>query len=150
MNILLATDGSEFSKEATRKCCELFKVDEDSKITIISAVEVMTPQEPFGTSDDYYIVATKAAHKTAEKIVQDARDDVEKILAEEKANIDIEIIDGNATQVIVEKSEEIGADVVVVGSHGRGFWGRVFLGSVSDAVTKHAPCSVLVVRKKLV
>ena len=37
-------------------------------------------------------------------------------------------------------------DLIVVGSHGRGFWGRL-LGSVSDGVVHHAPCSVLVVRK---
>ena len=38
------------------------------------------------------------------------------------------------------------ADLIVVGSHGRGFWGRL-LGSVSNGVVHHAPCSVLVVRK---
>ena len=37
-------------------------------------------------------------------------------------------------------------DVIVVGSHGRGFVKRVVLGSVSHHVLQHAPCPVLVVR----
>jgi nucleotide-binding universal stress UspA family protein len=34
----------------------------------------------------------------------------------------------------------------VVGSHGRGFWKRLLLGSVSQAVAAHATCSVEIVR----
>ena len=53
---------------------------------------------------------------------------------------------GRPAQVIVEAAERWGADVIVAGSHGHGFWGRLAIGSVSDAVLHHAPCSVLVVR----
>ncbi len=45
-------------------------------------------------------------------------------------------------------AEEIGADVIVVGSHGRGAIERLLLGSVSEQVVRHAPCPVLVVRPK--
>ena len=38
--------------------------------------------------------------------------------------------------------------MIVVGSHGKGFLSRVLLGSVSEHVTRHAPCLVLVVRAK--
>ncbi|MCB1025610.1 MAG: universal stress protein [Acidobacteria bacterium] len=48
---------------------------------------------------------------------------------------------------IVEKAKRWNADLIIVGSHGRGFWGRVMLGSISDSLVHHAPCSVLVVRK---
>jgi nucleotide-binding universal stress UspA family protein len=48
---------------------------------------------------------------------------------------------------IVRLGEEIGAGVIVVGSRGRGRLRRAFAGSVSDAVVRHAPCPVLVVRE---
>ena len=38
------------------------------------------------------------------------------------------------------------ADLIVVGSHGRGTVGRFLIGSVSDHVVRNAPCPVLVVR----
>jgi len=53
---------------------------------------------------------------------------------------------GAPSRMIIESATNWGADLIVVGSHGRGFWGRVMLGSVSDAILHHAPCSVLVVR----
>jgi nucleotide-binding universal stress UspA family protein len=43
---------------------------------------------------------------------------------------------------------DVGADVIVVGSHGRGAIERLLLGSVSEQVVRHAPCPVLVVRPK--
>jgi len=51
--------------------------------------------------------------------------------------------------MIVEAAEEWDADMIVVGSHGHGFWGRLALGSVSDAVIHQAPCSVLIAKAPL-
>ena len=56
-------------------------------------------------------------------------------------------IEPSEKEQIIELAREWGADLIVVGSHGRGFWGRL-LGSVSTGVVHHAPCSVLVVRKR--
>ena len=53
------------------------------------------------------------------------------------------ILPGGAAQTLVEVAE--GADLLVVGSHGRGVIARTLLGSVSDYVVRHAPCPVLVV-----
>jgi nucleotide-binding universal stress UspA family protein len=42
----------------------------------------------------------------------------------------------------------MGADLVVVGSHGRTGLAKLVLGSVASHVVTHAPCSVLVVKMK--
>jgi nucleotide-binding universal stress UspA family protein len=49
-------------------------------------------------------------------------------------------------EAIVHLAEEIGADLIVIGSRGRGGLRRALMGSVSDSVVRHAHCPVLVVR----
>jgi len=51
-------------------------------------------------------------------------------------------------QEIAQLASDLQADLVVVGVHGRGAVTRFFLGSVAEAVTRLAPCPVLVFRQK--
>jgi nucleotide-binding universal stress UspA family protein len=53
---------------------------------------------------------------------------------------------GSAATAIREAAEAEGADLLIVGSHGRDRAGRLVLGSVSDALVRQAPCPVLVAR----
>ena len=55
---------------------------------------------------------------------------------------------GDPGDMIVEAAEAEHADMILVGSHGRGAVGRLFLGSVSEHVVRNAPCPVLVVRPR--
>jgi len=55
-------------------------------------------------------------------------------------------LEGYPPDVIVEYAQEIGADLIVVGSRGRGDLASLVLGSTSHRVVNHAPCDVLVVR----
>jgi universal stress protein A len=57
-----------------------------------------------------------------------------------------ELRDGDARREILAAAAEWRPDVVVMGSHGRNGLQRFLLGSVSDSVVRHAPCSVEVVR----
>ena len=54
---------------------------------------------------------------------------------------------GEAGHEITNLARELDADIIVVGTHGRSGLGRVLLGSIATNVTKHAPCSVLIVRR---
>lgn len=53
---------------------------------------------------------------------------------------------GQPANEIVELSEELGVDLIVVGSKGLGGIRRALMGSVSDAVARYARCPVMVVR----
>jgi nucleotide-binding universal stress UspA family protein len=53
---------------------------------------------------------------------------------------------GDPRTVIVDEAAEWGANLIVMGSHGRTGLKRFLLGSVAQAVVGHAPCSVEVVR----
>lgn len=56
---------------------------------------------------------------------------------------------GDPRHVLVDVARATGADLVIVGSHGRTGFDRLLLGSVASHVVGHAPCSVLVVKAKL-
>jgi nucleotide-binding universal stress UspA family protein len=56
------------------------------------------------------------------------------------------VLRGRAATAIVDDAEAFGADLVVVGSRGRGAIGSLILGSVSGEVVDHAPCPVLIAR----
>lgn len=45
-------------------------------------------------------------------------------------------------------AEEVSADLVVIGTHGRSGWKRLSLGSTTEAVLRHSPCPVLTVGPK--
>ena len=53
---------------------------------------------------------------------------------------------GDPKSTIIDASEEWRADLIVIGSHGRKALDRFLMGSVSEAVARHAHCSVEIVR----
>ena len=148
MKILIATDGSTFSQQALAKACELAEGWDDVSFRIISIYEPQVPMaaESFAISAEYYQQLDDLAKQRAEATAQKSVDFIKTHLPSASTEITSRVELGIPAQVIVEAAESWDADLVVVGSHGYGFWGRLALGSVSDAVVHHSPCSVLVVR----
>jgi nucleotide-binding universal stress UspA family protein len=60
--------------------------------------------------------------------------------------IETTVSTGRPYQVILDIADIWKADTIVMGSHGRSGWDRVFMGSVSTAVLSHANCSVVIVK----
>ncbi len=149
MKILLATDGSEHAVNAAKKCAEIIRVTDETQIKILSVVEMTIPvaADPFGASHEFYLRIKDQSKDAAE----DSVEKLSKVLENEfpdgntvKISTDVQL--GSPKEAIVDEAKSWGADLIVVGSHGYGFWERMLLGSVSDAVIHHAPCSVLIVR----
>jgi nucleotide-binding universal stress UspA family protein len=60
---------------------------------------------------------------------------------------DVAVRDGSPGSQILEEARESGADLIVMGTHGRGGFERLVLGSVAEKVLRKAPCPVLTVSK---
>lgn len=145
MKVLLATDGSEYSSAAAERFCVLYGTRDDVEVRVISVYEEsqVPPMEPFILAPEHYLAMTEAAKNQASHFASAIADQIKSNVGE--ITIEAFAISGKPSAVIVEQAAEWKADLIIVGSHGRGFWGRM-LGSVSNGVVNHAPCSVLVVR----
>lgn len=56
------------------------------------------------------------------------------------------VVRGHAADAIVRYAESEGVSLVVVGQHGHSRIARFFLGSTSDRVSEHCPCTVMIVK----
>lgn len=150
MKILVATDGSEFGESAVTECCRLIELGVASSVTVITIYEAQVPMpaEPLAISAEHYQRLDAMANERAKAIASDAAAKIREAAGDPNFGVATIVDVGRPAQKIVESATDIGAEIVVVGSHGRGFWGRLTLGSVSDSVVHHSPCSVLVVRPK--
>jgi nucleotide-binding universal stress UspA family protein len=135
VKILIGVDDSVFSEAAVEAVARR-KYDPGTQVRLVSAVEPV------------YLGFEKAQETNLYARAREAVDRAVRVLRDGETSFEIttEIIEGSAKQVIVEEAERWGADLVVVGSHGRRGMQRFLLGSVSQAVAMHAPCSVEIVR----
>ena len=137
--ILLATDGSEEAELAARTAADLAtKTGSELHLVHVLVLPPETLHDPFGT----------AAREEFEKRGR-ARLEVltEKLEASGGAVEGAHFRVGSPDAEIVAQAEEVGADMVVLGSRGLGAMRRALMGSVSDSVVRHAHCPVLVVRE---
>ncbi len=135
--IVLATDLGPASDAATDEAFRLAAAL-GAKLLAVSVIDPRTLQLPggrFGRRIDQERSRRETA--AAELVVRGRRDQVPTTFL---------IWEGDPADSILEAAQSEGADLIVVGSHGRGGLERALIGSVSDQVIRRAPCPVLVVR----
>ncbi len=148
MKILLAVDGSECSANAVHEVATRpWRDGTELKILSVVARPVPFPvPDPFLVLEGARHVWMKEERERLETFVEEMRTSVHSSKSGEDLNIETEVIEGSPKEVIVEEAEKWGADLIVVGCHGYGNVKKFMLGSVSQAVAAHAPCSVEIVR----
>lgn len=55
------------------------------------------------------------------------------------------LVKGDAAKLITEKADDLGVEMIILGSHGHGLLHKVLLGSVSESVIRHARCNITIV-----
>lgn len=133
--ILVATDGSPSSRAAVERAVR-FAQTYEGEIEIVSVVDV--PAELYGDAPD---LVDELINK-AKGYTEDAVQLVKSKGIEATAHVAV----GVAYEVIPELAQKIGAQVIVVGSHGRTGMRRLLMGSVAEKIIGFASCPVLVAR----
>lgn len=137
--LLVASDGSDESRLAIGRAVHLANAD-DAELHIVHVGLLSQWVQPDTLSSKQY-----------EQLKEEAQDrlDAEVAYAEEvggtvtKAHRRM----GKADAEIIELSEELEADLVLLGSRGQNTIERIVLGNDSESVVRYAPCSVMVVRQ---
>ena len=148
--ILVATDGSECSAKAVQAIANRPWAP-GTEVRIVSAVQLAMPEIPSAWSPDNPQYPTgllnevwKEAEVRAHAAIADARKTLEK--AGLKISESHTPAIGEPRAVILDQASAWGANLIVVGSHGKHGLDRMLMGSVSEAVALHAHCSVEIFR----
>jgi nucleotide-binding universal stress UspA family protein len=141
-HILLPVDGSATSHQALVKAAGLAKVLGSA----VTAIYVIDPYPFTGLGSDFaygqseYLSAATLEAKQATEAAQ-------KLLEEAGVKVKTQMVRAHSTwRGILETAQEVGADLIVMGSHGRRGLDKMVLGSVAQRVLSHAHLPVFVVR----
>lgn len=140
IRIVVAIDGSKASEGTLQALAAQFS-SQKAVVRVLHVVEPFTiAVSPLMAPD--YAPELEARLKDGHALVERAKNtlDASGFTAE------AEVREGDIREMILESAEDWGADLIVVGSHGQKGLPRTLLGSVAEAVARHASCSVEVVR----
>ena len=138
LRVLVALDFSDCSRVALS---EAFAVAERWSPTSLLLLTVIPEQPDVGEGMDL-----------VEQSVDDLRRMVRAVRGERLTppgvTVQFAAVQGVAAEAIVAQAQQMHADLVVVGTHGRKGLDRLILGSVAETVVRNAHCSVLTVKPR--
>jgi nucleotide-binding universal stress UspA family protein len=125
MTVVIGYDGSDFARRALERVIGLAPVVERAVVAHVI---------PSGSHP--------GAMVEQQRLLEEAK------TALAGGGVECEVLEreGDAARALSEAAEEANADLIVVGTRGRGAAASALLGSVSTRLTQSAPCDVLVVR----
>ncbi|MEZ6136502.1 MAG: universal stress protein [Pirellulaceae bacterium] len=133
--VVVPFDFSDHAMAALRKMVSI--VDSPSQIHVVHVLPFMIPTEPgvvWATIDD------------GDRIRHALESMTEKLSVAEFGNLQLDVRLGDPGQVVTDLAEELEAELIAIGSHGRTGLSRFILGSVAERVTRLAHCPVLVIK----
>lgn len=140
MNILIAADGSEYTKRM---------------LAFLAAhEELLGPKHNYSVVHAVMAVPVRAASALDHDTLKGYYDDeAEKVFKPIRAFLSQQGLEprymsepGHAAEVIVKAANQCNADLIVMGSHGHGSLGKLVMGSVATKVMAHCTKPVLLVR----
>jgi nucleotide-binding universal stress UspA family protein len=136
--LLVATDFSECAEQALDYAVALAgKLD--AKIHLLNVIGIPSMGIPE--------VGVAVTNTLIESTVRTHHTELDKLAARRaSANIEVVLRTGDARDVIVDLARELGADLIVMGTHGRRGVRRALIGSIAESVVRTAPCPVLTIR----
>ncbi len=140
MNILVAHDGSEHSSKALNQAAALAEKFQGSLNILAVVPDLCLSTEEIGPGECELI------SKTLDAETQGVMNKVIAGLAAKGLSARLIIRQGRTLDQILDTAEEVGADLIVVGSKGRHGAGRFLMGSVSSKVAEYSKRNVLIVK----
>jgi nucleotide-binding universal stress UspA family protein len=144
--ILVAVDGSQEAETALLKVLDYINPNEAE----LHALYVISPSKYATIEGAAGYEGISTLHEIRDQIIVEEREQITeriKTIAQDmRITIDMIVRLGDPRSEILKVAEEIGVDLIAVGSTGKGLGQRILLGSVSTYIVTHAKVSTLVIR----
>ncbi|WP_027211294.1 universal stress protein [Burkholderia sp. WSM2232] len=144
-NIVVALDGSDAAKRALAEAIQLAKLSR-GKVTAVYVVDQSAAFTYAGACDPHLL--TDAARQVGVTLLHGALEQMRELnLAGETEIVQTQGISDDIATALLRCVERRGADLVVMGTHGRRGLRRMVIGSVAERVVRFATCPVLLIRE---
>lgn len=140
--ILCPLDLTGYSKDVAAYAADIAKTFE-AEVVVMNVIPFM---------EDEIYVRVRDAHRTlrefAEKLTLSSEELLNDIMRECFADIKVtqKITEGDPAKEILNMSNEIGADLIIMGTHGKKGMDRLLFGSVAEKVVRNSEIPVLTMR----
>ena len=138
--ILVPTDFSRYADAAFRYALELARPFH-ARIHLLHVVD--NPLAAGMWSSEIYTAELSGLQVN---LVRDAEQRLKHCVPPDAGNVSTEVCTGNPTGQILDTARDRGADLIVMGTHGRTGIAHVVMGSVAERVVRQASCPVLTLR----
>ncbi len=140
MNILVAIDLSSASQKILDKAKAL-ALALPAKVCLLHVVE----DDPDFL--DHELNSQDTSDQGSQEFPLEHKDLKTEVDGLKKAGIDTKglLVQGTVVDVILQKSNQLGIDIIIVGTHGHGGVHHMIFGSVSEGVLRNSSCPVLVI-----
>jgi len=139
--ILVAIDGSDTALRALD-----FAVRQ-ARLEPAAELHVLTVQQPASTYTAWEIYVTaETLHKIGDERAKAILDVAAERLGQTGCRFTLEKIEGDAAASIAGRATDLGCESIIMGTHGLGSFGILFLGSVAQRVVHHATVPVTLVK----
>ena len=140
--ILVPVDGSQHSNHALEYAVDLAK-RYFAEICLLHVIPIMPICSSIPYSLPFSPLYITESEKEGEKVLNSALNKVREAHVKSVAWLDC----GRPAGRIIRAAKEESIDLIVMGSENHSLIAKLFLGSISDEVSHHAPCPVLIVKK---
>ncbi|HSL81584.1 MAG TPA: universal stress protein, partial [Thermoanaerobaculia bacterium] len=125
---------------AARECLAL--AGAGTRVILLHVYHVPAEYRSYGPSSTFVKLSEDLSERFCERL-----DELAGPLREPEHEVEVECVQGIPAEVIVRRAEELGADLIAMGTHGRSGLAHLLLGSTAERVVQHAKCPVLTVRR---
>ena len=138
--IIAGTDGSSLAEEAIAHAARIAAQDGAELHLVCAFPDHSVIRERFRSSAQGMKVDLRA-------VAEDALARASSHVREHGVDAKTHLVEGDPADELVKHAQDMGADLLVVGSRGLSRVERISMGSVSHKVFHHAPCTVMVLKR---
>jgi nucleotide-binding universal stress UspA family protein len=141
--VLCATDLSEAADRAVQQADREARWH-GAELALLHVIPMTYPGAPMTPEEVEHTMVEE--ERLASQIIDVLLERVERLTGRDAGQVSVLVEDGAPAETIIAQADQLGADLLVVGSHGTGGARRLLFGRVAEYVAKHAHASVLIAR----